>query len=403
MQKQVAIIGGGPAGLMAAEVLSSAGVSVTLYEAMPTIGRKLLLAGKSGLNLTHSEDYETFIGRYGAAVPRLKPALDAFTPDDLRRWAGSLGIDTFVGSSGRVFPTSMKASPLLRAWLKRLAAQGVQLETRHRWCGFSGDALLFAAPDGPKEIRPDATLIALGGASYPRLGSDAAWVPWLRERGVAVHAFRPANCGFNAHWPEAFAERHAGAWVKSVTATSAAGTLPGEFVVSRNGVEGSLVYAHSAASRDAIERDGSATLLVDLLPGRSLERVADDLARQSPKSSFSNRLRKATGLQGVKGALASLLIAPITRADPPALAAALKALPLPLVSPRPVEEAISVAGGIAWGEVDADYSLTKLPGLFVAGEMIDWEAPTGGYLITACLATGRAAAKGILARLADKT
>ncbi|WP_041415116.1 TIGR03862 family flavoprotein [Sinorhizobium fredii] len=398
-RKEVAIIGGGPAGLMAAETLAELGHAVTIYEVMPTAARKLLLAGKSGLNITHSESYQRFAMRFGHASDRLRPALDAFTPDDIRTWAAGLGTETFVGSSGRVFPKAMKASPLLRAWLRRLEAKRVRLLTRHRWIGLAEDGYLFETPEGRKTVHCDAALLALGGASWPRLGSDAAWVPWLAAKGVEVHPFRPANCGFDVAWSEAFVGRFAGEPLKSVAATSGAGALPGEFVVSRHGIEGSLVYAHAAALRDQLERDGKAALTLDLAPGRSLDRLTRDLARQDGKASFANRLRKGAGLEGVKAALLRELVPAASKADPERLAVTIKALPIPLLRPRPIAEAISSAGGIGFDQIDAHFMLKALPGLFVAGEMLDWEAPTGGYLLTACIATGRAAARGIEAWL----
>lgn len=394
-KRRIGIVGGGPAGLMAAEVLAARGHAVSVLEAMPTIGRKFLLAGKSGLNITHSEPYDRFATRFGAAGAHLRPALDAFTPGDLRAWAEGLGTKTFVGSSGRVFPVAMKASPLLRAWRARLEGQGVAIRVRHRWTGFAPEGLRFETPEGVAVMAFDAVLLALGGASWPRLGSDAAWVDGLAERGVGIAPFRPANCGFDVDWSPVFAERFAGAPVKGVTAQSAAGTIPGEFVVSKTGIEGSLVYAHAAALRDALEASGAASLTLDLAPGRSLARLAADLARQGGKASFSSRLRKGAGLDGVKAALLRECVREVPALPPGALAAAIKALPVPLVRPRPIAEAISVAGGIRFDAVDADYGLKALPGVFVAGEMLDWEAPTGGYLLTACLATGRAAAEGI--------
>jgi len=396
MTKTIAIIGGGPAGLMAADVLSGTGRTVAVYDAMPTFARKFLLAGKSGLNITHSEAYDLFAERYGVSSPRLKAALDAFTPEDVRRWAAELGSETFVGTSGRVFPTAMKASPLLRAWLKRLEHQGVGLKTRHRWTGFDGDGYRFTTPEGEITIRPDVVLLALGGASWPRLGSDAAWVPWLKGRNIAIHDLQPANCGFDVAWSDVFVERFAGVPLKSVSATSDAGTYPGEFVISQHGIEGSLVYAHSAALRDRLASHGSASLTIDLMPGRTIERLSRDLSRQDAKTSFSNRLRKGAGLDGVKAALVRELLPDANRMQPHPLAQAIKSLSMPLLRPRPIAEAISSAGGIAWDGIDDHYMLKRLPGLFAAGEMIDWEAPTGGYLLTACFATGRAAARGIL-------
>ncbi|OLP48785.1 NAD(FAD)-utilizing dehydrogenase [Allorhizobium taibaishanense] len=381
---------------MAADVLSHAGYAVTVYEAMPTLARKFLLAGKSGLNITHSEDYQAFSGRFGEAGQRLQPALDDFGPQDVRAWAADLGTETFVGSSGRVFPTVMKASPLLRAWIKSLQDRGVTVLTRHRWTGFAEDGYRFATPQGDITVSPDAALLALGGASWPRLGSDAAWVPWLRQAGIAVADFRPANCGFDVAWSQMFQDRFAGSPIKSVIALSAARRTQGEFVISRHGIEGSLIYAHAAALRDDLEQRGWANLLLDLAPGKTQDKLAAALARQPAKASFSTRMRKGAGLDGVKLALLRELVPDIASRDADALAASIKALAVPLLRPRPIAEAISSAGGIAWRVVDGSYMLIERPGLFVAGEMLDWEAPTGGYLLTACLATGRAAAKGVI-------
>ncbi|WDZ79578.1 TIGR03862 family flavoprotein (plasmid) [Ensifer adhaerens] len=394
-QKNIAIVGGGPSGLMAAQVLAERGHAVTVYDSMPTVARKFLLAGKSGLNITHSEPYAAFAERFGNASPRLRAALDAFTPDDVRQWAQALGTETFVGSSGRVFPEVMKASPLLRAWLRSFEGRGVKILTRHRWTGFEGNELTFYTSDGTKRVRADAMLLAVGGASYPRLGSDALWLPWLLEKGVTVSDFQPANCGFDVDWSETFRDRFAGAALKGVTATSEAGTVPGEFVVSKSGIEGSLVYAHTSALRDRLLRGQPAELLIDLAPGRTVEKLAKNLGRFDSKTSFSNRLRKGAGLEGVKASLLRELSPDAARMAPLDLAALIKALPIPLLRPRPIVEAISSAGGVAWEAIDDGYMLKALPGLFVAGEMIDWEAPTGGYLLTACFATGRAAARGI--------
>jgi uncharacterized flavoprotein (TIGR03862 family) len=394
-KRRIGIIGGGPAGLMAAEVLSARGHAVTVLEAMPTIGRKFLLAGKSGLNITHAEPLERFVTRFGAADERLRAALDSFTPGDLRGWAQALGTETFVGTSGRVFPTVMKASPLLRAWRARLEAQGVEIRVRHRWKGFAPEGLLIETPDGQTTMAFDAVLLALGGASWPRLGSDAAWVEEFAEKGVGIAPLRPANCGFDVEWSAFFIEKFAGAPVKGVAARSNAGVIPGEFVISKTGVEGSLIYAHATALRDALEETGAATLVLDLAPGRTEARLAGDLARQGGKASFSSRLRKGAGLDGVKAALLRECVADVSGMSPEVLAAAIKALPLPLVRPRPIAEAISSAGGVRFDAIDEAYMLTALPGIFVAGEMVDWEAPTGGYLLTACFATGRAAADGM--------
>lgn len=399
--KKVAVIGGGPAGLMAAEALCGAGHNVTAYEAMPSFGRKLLFAGKSGLNITHAEDYAQFATRFSAASARLRPALDGFRPNDLIAWAGALGTETFTGSSGRVFPKAMKASPLLRAWLRRLADSGVTLLPRHRWTGVEANALHFETPDGALTVAFDAVVLALGGASWPKLGATGDWVPLLRRHDVPVADLRPANCGFDVDWSAVFAARFAGQPVKSVTATSDAGTLSGEFVVSGAGVEGSLIYAHAAALRDRIAADGEARLTLDLASGRSFEKLVAGLARQKPKESFTSRLRKGAGLEGIKGALVRECAPDANTLAPDALARLIKALPLTLVRPRPLAEAISSAGGIGWDGVDDNYMLTALPGVFAAGEMLDWEAPTGGYLLTGCMATGLAAGQGAARWLAN--
>lgn len=388
---RIAVIGGGPAGLMAAETAAEQGADVVLFEAQPTVGRKFLMAGKSGLNITHAEARGEFDARYGGARAHLQAALDRFSAQALRDWCAELGVETFVGSSGRVFPKAMKASPLLRAWLVRLNAQGVAIRPRHRWIGFAQDGLRFDTPEGPVTERFDAVVLALGGASWPRLGSNAAWVPWLEAKGVPLSPFRPANCGFEVAWSAPMVERHAGQPVKAVVASSAAGRIAGEFVVTHWGVEGSLIYAHAAALRDALERDGAAYLALDLVPGRSVERLSRDLARQPAKASLSNRLRKGAGLDGVKLGMLRDLVADIAQLPSDALAAAIKSVSLPIERPRPIAEAISVAGGVGWDGVDETLMLKALPGVFVAGEMLDWEAPTGGYLLTACFATGRAA------------
>ncbi|WIY52219.1 TIGR03862 family flavoprotein [Devosia sp. YIM 151766] len=388
---RIGIVGGGPAGLMAAEAAARKGAGVTLFEAMPSVGRKLLMAGKSGLNITHAEDHEALLGRYGAGRLRLKSALDHFGSAAVREWCAGLGVEIFVGSSGRVFPRAMKASPLLRAWLGRLAELGVEIRTRHRWVGFEGDRLLFDTPNGRPAETFDAVVLALGGASWPKLGSDGAWLPFLEGKGVSVAPFRPANNGFETDWSPVFVERFAGAPVKAVTARSALGGMPGEFVVTAWGVEGSLIYAHSAALREALERGEPAALELDLAPGRSLDRLCRDLERQPAKASFANRLRKGAGLDGVKLGLLRELVPDIAGLAAPVLAQRIKSLKLPVKRARPIAEAISVAGGVAWDGVDEQFMLKSAPGLFVAGEMLDWEAPTGGYLLTACLATGRAA------------
>ncbi|MCO5732973.1 TIGR03862 family flavoprotein [Rhizobium sp. SSA_523] len=404
MKRSVLILGGGPAGLMAAECLSAAGLRVTVCEAMPTFARKFLLAGKSGLNLTHSEGFDQFRTRFGRANAPLAQALEGFPPDAVRRWAADLGSSTFVGSSGRVFPHAMKASPLLRAWLRRLSDQGVTLLTRHRFLGFAAQGGVRIGepegqPEGERVMRADAVLFAFGGASWPRLGSDAAWVASFRARGIEIDDFRPANCGFDCAWSDVFRTRFAGAPVKSVIATSPAGSRQGEFVISRHGIEGSLVYAHASALRDRLEQEGRAELLLDLAPGRGEAALAERIARLAPGTSLANRLRKAANLDGVKAALLRECCDPQALGDAKALAHAIKNLPIPLVRPRPIAEAISSAGGVRFAALNEHFMLKALPGFFCAGEMIDWEAPTGGYLLTACFATGKAAADGILAYL----
>jgi uncharacterized flavoprotein (TIGR03862 family) len=386
---RIGIVGGGPAGLMAAEAAAGEGAEVVLFDAMPTLGRKLLMAGKSGLNLTHAEAHDLLRTRYGSAASVLQPALDAFDGAALRQWCAGLGVETFVGSSGRVFPTAMKASPLLRAWLGRLAEQGVEMRTRWRWTGWHDGAVRFDTPSGGQTERFDALVLALGGASWPRLGSNGAWAGWLAGEGIPVAPFRPANCAFEVDWSPIFAERFAGEPVKAVTANG----VMGEFVVTRWGIEGSLVYVHAAALRDALDALGSAALTLDLAPGRTEQRLIADLSRQPAKASFTNRLRKGAGLDGVKLGLVRELLPEAATLPPEALARHIKALALPVQRTRPLAEAISTAGGVAWAAVDQHFMLTALPGVFVAGEMLDWEAPTGGYLLTACFATGRAAGR----------
>lgn len=386
-----AVIGSGPAGLAAAEMLAQV-AQVTVYDAMPAPGRKFLLAGKSGLNLTHAEPLDAFLARFGTARALLEPAIRAFPPTAIRHWAAELGVPTFSGSSGRVFPKVMKASPLLRAWLARLDQRGVRLAPRHRWEGWTGEgALRFTTPDGTREVTADITVLALGGASWPRLGTTGAWTGLLAGRGITVNPLRPANCGFDVAWSPRLVEGYAGAPVKPVALSFNGSTVRGEFVVTASGIEGSAVYELSAALRDAIERDGSAVINIDLVPNRTVEQVIAALARQRGKASLATRLRKACGIEGVKAALLREPAGAALPTEPAQLAALLKSLPLRLKSARPVAEAISSAGGVALDEVNAGFMLRKLPGVFVAGEMLDWEAPTGGYLLTACLATGRAA------------
>ncbi|MGE6689757.1 TIGR03862 family flavoprotein [Stutzerimonas stutzeri] len=395
----VAIIGGGPAGLMAAEVLGQAGVSVDLYDAMPSVGRKFLLAGVGGMNITHAEDYSAFVGRYGERAEQLRPLLDAFSPGALRHWIHGLGIDTFVGSSGRVFPTDMKAAPLLRAWLKRLRENGVRIHTRQRWLGWDDhSALRIAGPQGEIRVDAHATLLALGGGSWARLGSDGAWVPLLAARGVAIAPLQPANCGFEVQdWSAHLRDKFAGAPLKTVS-LALPGSAPrkGEFVLTATGIEGSLVYALSAPIRETINRDGAATVLLDLLPDRTQPQIASALAKPRGSQSMAKHLHRQLKLDGVKAALLRELTDAATFQDPQALATAIKALPIRLLRPRPLDEAISSAGGVPFEALDTNLMLQQLPGVFCAGEMLDWEAPTGGYLLTACFASARAAAEGML-------
>lgn len=401
--RPVVVIGGGPAGLMAAEVIASAGHRVDVYDAMLSVGRKFLIAGKGGLNLTHAEPFERFLSRYGAAAERLRDDLTAFGPDALRQWARDLGIETFVGSSLRVFPVDMKAAPLLRHWLQRLRAGGVRFHPRHRWTGWSADgALRFATPDGAVGVAPAATVLALGGGSWPKLGSDGSWVGILRGLGVDVASLRPANCGFDvAAWSEPLRERFAGQPVKAVSLSveDAAGhtiTRTGEFVLTATGVEGSLIYALSADLRDAIEARGSVVVRIDLVPARDRDRLARELARPRGKQSMASHLKRRTGLDGVRAALLREVAPAETFADPARLASAIKAVPIELVRPRPIDEAISSAGGVRFAALDGRWMLRTLPGVFCAGEMVDWEAPTGGYLLTACFASGRSAGQGVV-------
>jgi uncharacterized flavoprotein (TIGR03862 family) len=395
----VTIIGAGPAGLMAAEVLSAAGVQVDVYDAMPSAGRKFLLAGKGGLNLTHSEPFDSFVSRYGARRPQVEPLLRQFDAQALREWAQGLGVETFVGTSGRVFPAEMKAAPLLRAWLHRLRVAGVRFHMRHRFVGWAADGeLRFEAPGGEHKVRAEAVVLALGGASWPRLGSDGAWVPLLEARGVEVASLAPANCGFDVRngWSAYFAQRFAGQPFKSVAIRFGAFHRQGEFVATATGVEGSLIYAASALLRDEIQVSGSATFELDLLPARRADQVLAEVAHPRGSRSLSSHLKSRLHLDGIKFALLHELLSSEALHDPVRLAAAIKALPVTVVAARPIEEAISTAGGVSFDALDENQMLRSMPGVFCAGEMLDWEAPTGGYLLTACFATGRAAAQGLL-------
>lgn len=394
--QHIAVVGAGPAGLMAAEVAAAAGARVTIYERMPSAGRKLLLAGRGGLNLTHSEPADAFRTRYGEAAEPLAPMLDAFGPDALRLWCADLGIDTFVGSSGRVFPASFKTSPLLRAWLRRLDGSGVRLQPRHRWLGWDeGGRLRFATPSGEAIVAADATVLALGGATWPQLGSDGSWIPVLEAAGVATAPLRPANCGFVVPWSDNFRDRFEGQPLKNVALDAGGARARGDLQITRAGVEGGPIYALAPTLRAAIDRDGTARFHVALRPDLERDALVDRLARRRPKESFSNGLRKALGLAPV--AVALLREAergdqpPVASLDAVALAKLLNAVPLCATAPMPMAGAISTAGGVRFDALDAGLMLASRPGTFVAGEMLDWEAPTGGYLLTACFATGRAA------------
>lgn len=397
----VAVIGGGPAGLMAAEVLAQRGIHVDLYDAMPSVGRKFLMAGKGGMNITHSEPLDSFLSRYAARREKIKPLIERFTPDALRQWVHDLGIATFVGSSGRVFPTDMKAAPLLRAWLHRLRTAGVHFHMRHRWLGWDGISLRFNTPEGEVSHHADAVVLATGGGSWARLGSDGAWVPQLEQRGIAVAPLRAANCGFDVGWSAYFAEKFAGHPLKSVMVsfTDSAGLLhsrQGDLMVTQSGVEGGLIYALSALLRDEIDARGSALIHIDLVPGKDLSRVIAEVGHPRGSRSMSGHLQSRANIKGVKSGLLREILARTDFDQPERLAAAIKSLPLKLIAARPLDEAISSAGGVTFEALNIDLMLDKLPGVFCAGEMLDWEAPTGGYLLTACFASGRIAGQGVI-------
>ena len=400
-QAQVAIIGAGPAGLMAAEVLAHGGASVTVYDAMPSAGRKLLMAGRGGLNLTHSEALPEFLKRYGEAMPRLESAIQAFPPDRLREWSEALGQPTFVGSSGRVFPKAFKASPLLRAWLRRLDSIDVQLKLRHRWTGWDEDGrLLFQSPSGINVVDARANVLALGGASWPRLGSDGAWAETLAARGVAISSLRPANCGFAVAWSDIFRDRFEGQPLKGVALSCGAHRTRGEAVITRAGIEGGAIYALSAVLREAIENSGQATLSIALRPDLETDGLIARLAAPRGKQSFSNWLRKAAHLSpvgiGLLHEAAEKSGVSLSSISTQSLAERVNAVPVVLNGTAPIARAISTAGGIAFEELDANFMIRRLPGIFAAGEMLDWEAPTGGYLLQASFATGAAAGRGAL-------
>jgi len=401
VQPQVAVIGAGPAGLMAAETLAQGGAEVTVYDAMPSVGRKLLMAGRGGLNLTHSEPLETFLPKYREAAPKLAAAINAFSPDRLRAWCETLGQPTFVGSSGRIFPKVLKASPLLRAWLRRLDTMGVRFSLRHRWMGWNESGrLLFQTPERQSAVDAHATVLALGGASWPRLGSDGGWVETLRESGVEVSSLKPANSGFTVGWSEVFRDRFEGEPLKGIALSFARRGIRGEAVITRGGIEGGAIYALSAELREAVLDTGGATLHIALRPDIASGDLIRRLSAPRGKQTFSNWLRKAAQLPPVSiGLLQEAAIASsVSLASLPAekLATVINAVPVHLTGVASITRAISSAGGIAFDELDTDFMLHRLPGVFGAGEMLDWEAPTGGYLLQACFATGVAAGKGAL-------
>jgi uncharacterized flavoprotein (TIGR03862 family) len=401
---RVVVIGGGPAGLMAAEAVSAGGIEVDLYDAMPSVGRKFLLAGKGGMNLTHSEPAGPFLARYGSRMADIEPLLRRFDSHALRAWVHGLGVETFVGSSGRVFPTDMKAAPMLRAWLHRLRGSGVRFHMRHRWLGWTDESPRFLTPEGERTIAADAVVLALGGASWPRLGSDAAWIPFLEARGVRVAAMQPSNCGFDVAWSEHFSERFAGEPLKSVAIglprlDGSIDWRSGECMLTATGIEGSLIYALSAQIRDRLSA-GDATAMLDLLPNFTPQRVQEEVTRPRGARSMSSHLQSRLNLTGAKAGLLRECLGRDAFADPQRLAQGIKALPVPIVRPRPIAEAISSAGGVTFEALDHNLMLKALPGVFCAGEMLDWEAPTGGYLLSACLASGLVAGEAALGYVA---
>jgi uncharacterized flavoprotein (TIGR03862 family) len=397
MDNSVAVIGGGPAGLMAAEVVSAQGIQVHVYDSMPSVGRKFLMAGKSGLNITHSEPFKQFVARYGNRQANIEPLLKIFGPDELSQWVHGFGIETFVGTSGRVFPVGMKASPLLRAWLKRLDEAGVKVHLRCKWLGWNEDkSLKFSTPDGEKSTKADAVVLALGGGSWQRLGSDGAWVPWLEQVGAKVEELKPSNCGFDVAWSPHFRERFEGYPIKSVVLSFSDFRQQGEFIVTKEGVEGSLIYAASALVRDEIQESGQATIGLDLIPDRSAEWLTERLSRPRGSRSMASHLEKTVGIKGVKAGLLREFVSKENFKDAEQLAYSIKHLQVPLIAPRPLDEAISTAGGVTFESLDEHLMLRTMPGVFCAGEMLDWEAPTGGYLLTACFASGYATGNGVL-------
>ncbi len=396
-----AIIGGGPAGLMAAETLALEGVEVCVFDAKPSFGRKFLMAGKSGLNITKSDSYVELIKRFKRQSSKLESSLSEFESFHVVEWCEGLGQETFVGTSGRVFPKSMKASPLLRAWLLRLTDLGVTFRTKHQWVGFEGAALLFETPDGKLRVEPQTTIFALGGKSWSRLGSDGAWAELFKEQGVELADFQPSNCGFDCAWDEHFSSRFEGEPVKNISLTVDGKSVRGDFVVTKTGIEGGVVYTQSAAIRDCLLK-GQGEVTLDLMPDVKLEKLIKAFARDRGKNSFSNHARKVARLKGVKLGLLRLCAPDLDVNNAEEVASHLKTLKLPVTAPRPIDEAISTAGGVVFDGLDDHFMLKAREGTFVAGEMLDWDAPTGGYLITACLATGRRAGRGAFKWLSEQ-
>lgn len=396
MTHPIAIIGGGPAGLMAATVLAEAGQTVHLFERMPSVGRKFLMAGKGGLNLTHSEPRDMFVTRYGKQAERFSHYLEEFGPEDIVAFAKKLGIDTFIGTSGRIFPKDFKAAPLLRSWVRYLRSLGVEFHVRHCWTGFDGNNPIFDHLGQSKTVECSATILAFGGTSWPKLGSDGGWVPLLEKRGVSVAPLKPSNCGFLVGWSDHLKSKHEGAPVKNIALTFNNQRIEGEIVLTEHGLEGTPIYALSASLRDSLERQNAATLTIDLKPDLGHEQIASRLSKPRGKTSLSNFLRKSLKLTPPAIALVMEATSPEQRQDIAKLVDFIKALPITVIGTRPIEEAISSAGGIAFDSLDENLMIKKLPGVFAAGEMLDWEAPTGGYLLQGCFATGVHAAKGIM-------
>lgn len=401
MKNNVSIIGGGPSGLMAAEILSANGCAVTVYERKPTMAHKFLMAGRGGLNITHSEDLKEFTKKYNEQEKNFKKIIDQFKPSDLRAWCNDLGEETFIGSSGRIFPKSFKASPLLRAWLKRLEKQAVQFKMRHDWQGWEKDNLVFVTPEGKKTIKSDMTLLALGGASWPGLGADGSWVDLLKNENVKVEPLMPSNCGFKTQWSDIFKNRYAGHALKSVDLSFQDKKIRGEFIITEKGIEGGAVYALSAALRDEIIKNNFADLAIDLKPDLSKDQIIERLQKPKAKMSMSNYLKKTLNLSEV--ALGLLMELPdrkeLNNYSPKKLSSIIKNYQIKLTDNFGIEKAISSAGGVFFDAVDENFMLKNKENVYVVGEMLDWEAPTGGYLLQACLSSGVHVANAMLKKL----